>query len=78
MSRPFLMPPGTPAHLVAIMRHAFDETMKDPLFLDGARKVLMEVEPMTGEEMERAIQNAFATPKPVLQRAMQLHGGSGQ
>jgi len=78
MGRPFLMPPGTPGHMVAIMRRAFDDTMKDPLFLDSARKALMEVEPMTGEEMELAIRNAFATPKALLQRAMELHGGSAQ
>jgi tripartite-type tricarboxylate transporter receptor subunit TctC len=78
MGRPFLMPPSTPGNMVAIMRRAFDDTMKDPLFLDSARKALMEVEPMTGEEMERAIRNAFATPKALLQRAMELHGGSAQ
>jgi tripartite-type tricarboxylate transporter receptor subunit TctC len=78
MGRPFIMPPGTPAHLVAIMRRAFDDTMKDPLFLANAEKVLMEVDPMTGEEMARAIGNAFATPKALLQRALELHGGSAQ
>jgi tripartite-type tricarboxylate transporter receptor subunit TctC len=78
MGRPFLMPPGTPAHLVAIMRRAFDDTMKDPAFLANAEKVLMEVDPMTGEEMQRVITKAFATPKPLLQRALQLHGGSAQ
>ena len=78
MGRPFLMPPGTPAHLVAIMRRAFDDTMKDPLFLASAEKSLMEVDPMTGEEMQRMITNAFATPKVLLQRALALHGGSAQ
>jgi tripartite-type tricarboxylate transporter receptor subunit TctC len=78
MGRPFLMPPGTPAHMVAIMRRAFDATMKDPAFLASAEKVLMEVDPMTGEEMQRIIGNAFATPKELLQRALELHGGSGQ
>ena len=78
MGRPFLMPPGTPAHLVAIMRRAFDDTMKDSLFLADAEKALMEVDPMTGEEMQRIIANAFATPKALLQRALQLHGGSAQ
>lgn len=78
MGRPFLMPPGTPAHLVAIMRRAFDDTMKDPLFLADAEKALMEVDPMRGEEMQRVISNAFATPKALLQRALQLHGGSSQ
>ena len=38
MGRPYLMPPGTPAHMVAIMRRAFDDTMKDPMFLANAQK----------------------------------------
>ena len=78
MGRPFLMPPGTPANMVAIMRRAFDDTMKDPLFLASAQKALMEVEPMTGQAMDRAIRDAFATPKALLQRALELHGGSAQ
>jgi tripartite-type tricarboxylate transporter receptor subunit TctC len=78
MGRPFLMPPGTPQELLAIMRRAFDETMKDPLFLADAEKAVMEVDPMTGEEMGRLIKNAFATPKALLQRAVELHGSSAQ
>jgi tripartite-type tricarboxylate transporter receptor subunit TctC len=74
MGRPFLMPPGTPKQLVAIMRRAFDETVKDPAFLADAERALMEVDPMTGEAMARTIREAFAAPKPILQRAVELHG----
>jgi len=78
MGRPFLMPPGTPAELVAIMRRAFNETLKDPLFLADAEKAQMEIDPMTGEEMARLIKNAFDTPKALMQRAVELHGSSVQ
>jgi tripartite-type tricarboxylate transporter receptor subunit TctC len=78
MGRPFLMPPGTPAPMVAVIRRAFDDTMKDPQFLASAQKALMEVEPMSGDEMQRVITNAFATPKALLQRALELHGGAAQ
>jgi tripartite-type tricarboxylate transporter receptor subunit TctC len=78
MGRPFLMPPGTPEQMVAIMRRAFDDTVRDPLFVADAHKALLEVDPMTGEVMERAIRNAFATPQALLQRALELHGGSAQ
>jgi tripartite-type tricarboxylate transporter receptor subunit TctC len=74
MGRPFLMPPGTPKDLVALMRRAFDDTVKDPAFLADAQRALMEVEPMTGEAMARTIREAFASPKPILQRAVELHG----
>jgi tripartite-type tricarboxylate transporter receptor subunit TctC len=76
MGRPFLMPPDTPKEMVAIMRRAFDDTVKDPLFLADADKALLEVEPMTGEIMEQIVKNAFAVPKALLQRAVDLHGSA--
>jgi tripartite-type tricarboxylate transporter receptor subunit TctC len=72
MGRPFFMPPGTPKPLLAAMRRAFDATLKDPAFLADADKSRLEIDPVTGEEMEQMISRAFATPKPLLQRAMEL------
>ena len=72
MGRPFLMPPGTPKHLVQIIRRAFDATMKDPAFLADAEKARLELGAITGEEMEKMIKRAYDTPKAVLQRATQL------
>lgn len=72
MGRPFLMPPGTPKHLVQIIRRAFDATMKDPAFLADAEKARLELGAITGEEMETLIKQAYDTPKNVIQRAAQL------
>jgi tripartite-type tricarboxylate transporter receptor subunit TctC len=74
MGRPFIMPPGTPKEMVSIIRRAFDDTVKDPAFLADADKTLLEVEPMTGEVMERILKEAFSVPKELLQRAVDLHG----
>ncbi|HEY7385641.1 MAG TPA: tripartite tricarboxylate transporter substrate-binding protein [Beijerinckiaceae bacterium] len=72
MGRPFFMPPGTPKPLVAVVRRAFDATMKDPAFLADGEKSRLELDPVSGEEMEQMIGRAFATPKALLQRAMEL------
>jgi hypothetical protein len=72
MGRPFLMPPGTPKPLVNAMRRAFAATMKDPMFLAEAEKSRLELDPVTGEDMEKMIVRAFATPKPLVQRALEL------
>jgi tripartite-type tricarboxylate transporter receptor subunit TctC len=72
MGRPIFMPPGTPKPLVETMRRAFDATMKDPVFLAEGEKSRLELDPVTGEEMEQMIGRAFATPKQILQRAMEL------
>ena len=51
-------PPGVPADRLAILRKAFDETLKDPEFLENAKRQRLPVdEPMTGEQLaERASQ----------------------
>jgi len=56
------------------MRRAFDDTVKDPLFLADANKAFLEVDPMSGEMMEEALNHAYAMPKALLQRAVELHG----
>jgi tripartite-type tricarboxylate transporter receptor subunit TctC len=74
MGRPFLMPPGTPNDMVTIMRRAFDDTVQDPAFLADAHRAFLEVDPMTGERMEQLVKGAYAMPKALLQRAVELHG----
>jgi len=77
MGRPFVMPPETPKELVATIRRAFDATIKDPAFLAEAEKGLLDVDPLTGEEMERILRQAYATPKPLVQRAAEFNGSGG-
>lgn len=70
--RPFFMPPGTPKPLVTIMRRAFDATMKDPAFLIDAEKARLELDPVTGEEIEKMLRLVYNTPKYLVQRAQDL------
>jgi tripartite-type tricarboxylate transporter receptor subunit TctC len=74
MGRPFFMPPGTPKEDVAVMRSAFNETMKDPAFLADAQKTRLEVDPLTGEEMQDMVKEAYEAPKAVAERAAVLKG----
>jgi tripartite-type tricarboxylate transporter receptor subunit TctC len=70
--RPFFLPPNVPADRVAILRRAFDETMKDPGFLDAEKKLQFDVEPMSGAEMSSMIDDAYSTPQPVLARLRKI------
>jgi tripartite-type tricarboxylate transporter receptor subunit TctC len=72
MGRPFFMPPGTPKEFVAVMRKAFDETLKDPAFLADAEKSRLEVDPVTGANMDVMVKKAFETPKALIERAAKL------
>jgi tripartite-type tricarboxylate transporter receptor subunit TctC len=57
--RPYLAPPRTPKQHVEILRQAFNATMKDSEFLADAKKASLEIEPITGQEMERLIAGIF-------------------
>jgi tripartite-type tricarboxylate transporter receptor subunit TctC len=72
MGRPFAMPRGVPADRVAILRAAFDATLKDPAFLADAQRLQMEVDPLTGAEIEALLRTAYSAPRPIVQRAAQL------
>jgi tripartite-type tricarboxylate transporter receptor subunit TctC len=72
MGRPFFMPTGTPKEYVEVMRKAFDATLKDPDFLADAERSRLEVDPLTGAQMEKMIRQAFETPKALIERAAKL------
>ncbi len=72
IGRPHLFPPQVPKYLVTAFRTAFDDTMKDPKFLADARRMHIEPDPMTGAQMEAAINKAYAAPKDVVAVAAKL------
>ena len=69
---PFLAPPGIPADRAAMLRKAFDETMKDPAFLAEAAQALLEVAPVGGEELQQLIADIYQTPKDVVEKTRAL------
>ncbi|MGA8616668.1 MAG: hypothetical protein WB760_34215 [Xanthobacteraceae bacterium] len=70
--RPELFPPGVPDYLVQALRVAFDETLKDPKFLADAGTMNLLLEPMTGEQIEAEIKQAYAAPADVVALAAKL------
>ncbi len=72
VARPFMAPPGVPPARAALLRRAFDKTMKDAGFLAEAQQLQLDVEPTPGEEAQKIVQNMYATPKAVVDRAKKL------
>jgi tripartite-type tricarboxylate transporter receptor subunit TctC len=68
ISRPLAAPPGVPRERVDMLRRAFDATMKDQAFIDEATKLNLEVDPMTGDEVQAAIGQVLATSPDVIER----------
>ena len=59
ITRPFVLPPGTPKDRVQLLRKAFLETLRDPEFQTEAQKTKLDIEPMSGEELERTVHGLF-------------------
>ena len=66
--RPLVTPPGTPANVIKILREAHVQSMKDPALLDEAKRGKMEVEPVTGEELEQLANKMMSMPPSVIKR----------
>jgi len=66
MARPFTAPPGIPADRKAALRKAFDETMKDPAFLAEAKQRSLEVNPVSGAEIDALIGDLYRSPPDVV------------
>jgi tripartite-type tricarboxylate transporter receptor subunit TctC len=52
VGRPFLTTPGVPEDRVAALRKAFDDTMKDPKFIAETTKAHMDINPISGVELQ--------------------------
>jgi tripartite-type tricarboxylate transporter receptor subunit TctC len=59
MTRPYLLPPATPKDRVQLLRRAFLETLNDPSFIAEAKKSTLELDPISGEELEKLIDGVF-------------------
>jgi tripartite-type tricarboxylate transporter receptor subunit TctC len=68
IGRPFIAPPGLPADKLAMLRKAFNDTMKDPAFISDAKKQNLDVEPEDGDHLEALIKKIYATPKPIVDK----------
>ena len=69
MARPFAAPPGIPGDRKAALIKAFDATMKDADFLEEAKKLSLDVNPVSAQALDELLAELYATPKDVIQKA---------
>src|SRR5215510_6738704 len=72
IARPLAAPPGVPADRAGLLRAAFDATMSDPEFRAEARDLNLDVEPVSGAEVEALLREAYASPPEVVKLATEL------
>ena len=76
--RPYFLPPAVPPERVTALRRAFDATMHDPAFVADAAKLELDVDPMTGEELQSLIAELGRTPPDVVARVRGILAGAGR
>jgi len=69
MGRPYVAPPNAPADRIAALRQAFTATMQDKDFLAEADKTQLEVNPVSGEDVEKLVKDVYATPADIVVKA---------
>jgi len=73
VGRPFIMSKQVPADHLAIVRKAFDDTMKDPAFLAEMDKGQLPVHPITGQQAEKIVGELLAVPANVVAQAKPIY-----
>ncbi len=72
MGRPYLAPPNLPKERAEALRTAFMDTMKDKDFLAEADKAQLEINPVSGPEIEKLVREVYQTPKEIAAKAGQI------
>lgn len=67
MGRPYLAPPGTPAEMLGILREAFFKVTHDPTVEEEAKKSLMQISHVSGEECSKNITFILGQQKNILE-----------
>jgi tripartite-type tricarboxylate transporter receptor subunit TctC len=70
--RPMFVAPSTPADRVNILREAYVKSMNNPELLAEAKKARMDVEPVTGEQLQALAKRVMNQPPAVIKRVRKI------
>src|SRR3990167_801695 len=71
MANPYAAPPGVPPDRLAALRQAFMRTLQDPEFLAMAEKMKLEINPVSGEVIQKLVERIFA-PDPEVMKMLEV------
>lgn len=66
---PYAAPPGVPADRVAAIRTAFINTLADKSLLADAERGGVEIDPVSGQELQELLERIYSMPADILDRA---------
>ena len=67
IARPYVLPPRTPASIVAVMRDAFAKAIQDPELVAEGRKAKLDLEYTPGDQAIKVLTEVLNQPKDIVQ-----------
>jgi tripartite-type tricarboxylate transporter receptor subunit TctC len=74
MGRTIVAEPNIPPDRLAALRTAFMATMEDPEYVAEMKKRNLNIEPLSGDEVQRTVEEIAATPKDLVEQAKRYIG----
>ena len=72
LGRPLIGTPGIPADRIKILREAYLKAFKVPEVIEEAKKTNLDLETLTGAEVEKQIREVMNQPREVIERVKKL------
>ncbi|MCC6890760.1 MAG: hypothetical protein IT536_19720 [Hyphomicrobiales bacterium] len=72
MGRPYIAPPGVPAERVVALQKAFVAAMASKELQDDARKMRLEINPVSGPDLAKLVKELYGTPPTVVRKAAEI------
>jgi tripartite-type tricarboxylate transporter receptor subunit TctC len=72
VARPYVLPPSTPKDRVQILRQAFTITMNDRSFLAEAKKATLDINPLSGDELEKTVEGLVELDAPLVKKLKEI------
>jgi hypothetical protein len=69
---PSFVGPGVPAERVQAIRAAFDQTMRDPEFIEAVLRSGLDLDPIRADELTDIVRGIYALPQAAVERAREL------
>jgi tripartite-type tricarboxylate transporter receptor subunit TctC len=67
--RPYTAPAGVPAAQVAMLREGFAQTLADPALLDEAKRMKLDIDLVSGQDIDDIVKVIFGSRPEVIERA---------
>jgi hypothetical protein len=75
--RPYIVAPEAPAERILALRKAFADTFKDPEFVGEATKMQLDIDMVSGEEIQDLVTRIYRSPPDLIAKTKQALNSRG-